>query len=274
MRVVAVAMGKGGTGKTTTCAHLAVGLSLKGRRVLVVDLDYQAQEREAFGVEFEAGLDPRRTLRQALQGEMSLGAVAYPVAPGVDLVPQDPTWQEASVYVATGPARILKLRSELRLLGERYDYAILDCPPALDALTVSALCAATDCVVAVSTKTAALSQLPPFLRLLDETRASANEGLQNIAVLPTIFEKTQSEDVQVLEILRQSSPVPVLDPIPKRIRIQETFARHATTFTYAPEASVAYGALVDRVEAPSFMAGGPEGAPSSPETVEVAGGEA
>jgi len=243
MRVLAVAMQKGGVGKTTTVLHVAVGLADLGRRVLVVDLDPQGQQAQVLGVT----VDPERTVYQVLMGGEPLSSCVYRTR-GLDLLPASPGWTNADVELAPLFDGRQKLRSALASVEERYDWVVIDTPPNLGALTANALAAAHRILIPVTTHQAAVNELPKFLETFELARRHLNPGLEIAGLLPTMYAKRVAQDEQVLEMLRTNPMgIPCYDPIPRTTRLTECFSRCAPAYDYDREASWPYERLTERI---------------------------
>jgi chromosome partitioning protein len=147
-RVIAVANQKGGTGKSTITVNVAAALGADGLRVLVVDVDSQADATSMFGVDPAAC---EHTLYDVLTGNAELpAAIATDVTPGVDLVVGDERLADVEIILAGATLRERYLSDALKGNVDAYDLVLLDCPPNLGLLTVNAFCAAPEVLVVVS----------------------------------------------------------------------------------------------------------------------------
>ena len=245
MRTVAVSMQKGGVGKTTTAAHLAAALADLEHRVLLVDLDPQCHQAELFG----ADVSSVGTVRDFMMTRAPLEDCVCPVR-GFHLLPADPSWTDADYVLYPLMDGREKLRDGLETLSDRFDYVVLDTPPNLGALTVNALVASTDVLIPVHTANATLIDLPRFLALCDQIQKRLNPSLSILGLLPTMFARRNSEDEQVLQILRTNPrQLPCFDPVPRTTRIKSCFARQQVTLDYDRDASAAYEKLAERIAA-------------------------
>lgn len=160
-RVLAVASGKGGTGKTTSALALAHAYAAAGARVLVVDADPQGSASAWLGVPPAAG----PTLVDVLAGDAMLDAAAVPSSwPGVDVLPSAPALAGADRALSGRPLAALGLRAAVGRAGRPWAWVIVDCPPSLGLLTTAALAAATGVLAAVEASALGLGGLSDLPR--------------------------------------------------------------------------------------------------------------
>jgi chromosome partitioning protein len=220
LQVIAVTNFKGGSGKTTTAAHLAQYLALRGYRVLAIDLDPQASLSALFGYQPETDVGEGATLFGALRYD----AAARPLAeiirptyfPGLDLVPGNLELQEfehetprvlAGARGGAGAPFFARIAAALAPISDRYDAVIIDCPPQLGFLTLSALCAATGVLVTVHPQMLDVASMSQFLLmtadLLDVVgRAGGRLRLDFLRYLLTRYEPQDAPQAQVAGFLR------------------------------------------------------------------------
>ncbi|WP_323808505.1 chromosome-partitioning ATPase Soj [Thermus sp. PS18] len=223
LRRIALVNQKGGVGKTTTAINLAAYLARMGKRVLLVDLDPQMNATSGLG------LRPERGVYQVLQGEPLEGLV-QPVD-GFHLLPATPELVGATVELLERP---LALREALR--DEGYDITLLDVPPSLSALTLSALAAAHGVVVPVQAEYYALEGVAGLLSTLDEVRTRLNPRLRLLGILITMYDGRTLLSQQVEAQLRAHFGEKVFwTVVPRNVRLAEapsfgrTIAQHAPT---------------------------------------------
>ena len=147
--IVAIANQKGGVGKTTTAVNLSACLAKSGRRVLVVDLDSQANCTSHFGIDPET---QRRNAYHALtEPESELRSVVLNVRPNLDLVPASLDLATLDLQLAGAVNRDRRLHKQLRAIQACYDYVLIDCPPSLGVATINAFAACTHLIVCIQT---------------------------------------------------------------------------------------------------------------------------
>lgn len=225
MRTIAVTNQKGGVGKTTTAWHVAVALTRRGARVLAVDLDAQVNLTLAAGVRVDE-----------LQGSMynvlisqsrELADVILSTPEGFDLAPADPDLGEADVHLRA--SRITwhtELANALAKVSARYDYCLLDCPPALSALTINALQAADELLIPVSPEMWPIKGIQRLFETVGSVKQS-NPRLRVSAIIPTLRRREMSHD-EMLTTLQTMFPEAHIAPA---IPVSAHFSRAARTAT-------------------------------------------
>ena len=202
MRTVAVAMQKGGSGKTTTTVNLAAALAERGKRVLVVDVDPQANATSWFGVR-----DPGKGVFAALCENGSLSDILVRTGTeGVDLVPSSAWLVGAEKALAGEVGAETLLRRRLRAVADSYDAALIDTPPTLGVLTVGALVAADEVLVPVEAHVMALNGLAQLLQTVDAVRERLNEGLRILGVAACRVDMRTRHSQEVVDELRKRFP--------------------------------------------------------------------
>ena len=195
-RIMAVANQKGGVGKTTTAINLGAALARAGRQVLVVDLDPQGNASTGLGIDKS---DRPVTTYDLLLGDVPLrdAARATTVA-GLRIVPASTDLSSADIELISNENRSFMLRSALHGAGsEVLDYILIDCPPALNLLTVNALVAADSVVVPLQSEFFALEGLSQLMLTIREVRQTANANLRIEGVLLTMSDRRNNLAQQV-----------------------------------------------------------------------------
>jgi chromosome partitioning protein len=245
-RVVAIANQKGGVGKTTTAVSLGAALAERGRRVLLIDMDAQANATASVGMRAPAG----RSTYELLLGRLPLGEVVSETGqPGLWIVPSRSDLAGADVELADLRQREYRLRNVLGGGIERYDYVIIDCPPSVSLLTVNALAAAQEVIVPVQCEYLALEGLGEFTRTLELVRRNLNPRLRLRGLLLTMYDRRTNLSRQVADEVRRHFPNTFRVAIPRSVRLSEAPSHGLPIGAYDARspAAEAYGALAEEL---------------------------
>jgi chromosome partitioning protein len=221
-RIVSVANQKGGVGKTTTAINLAASLTLADRRVLLVDMDPQANLTSGVGAKGQTAR--AGTIYQALTSDVEEAApfVLQTRMPGMDLIPADRNLTGAEIDLVTMPHRESRLRVVLEKLRADYDYIFIDTPPSLGLLTLNALVAADAVLIPLNCEYFALEGLADLVATLRRVRASFNDRLDIAGVLMTMHDERTNLGQQVAKDIRAFFQERVYTTvIPRNIRLGE-----------------------------------------------------
>ncbi len=185
-RIVAVANQKGGVGKTTTALNLAAGLAELKRRVLLVDIDPQGNATTGAGVQLE---DDQATICEVLMGQCSAAeAIISLPANGIDLLPASGDLTAAEVALMELDDRAPVLKQALAPQRRRYHHILIDCPPALNVLTLNAMTAADRVLIPMQCEYYALEGLTALLDTIGQIQSSVNPDLEIEGLVRTMYD--------------------------------------------------------------------------------------
>jgi len=242
-RVIAIANQKGGVGKTTTAVNLAASLAATRRRVLLVDIDPQGNATMGSGVEKSQVVN---STCEVLLGESDVQS-ALVAEGGYMLLPANQDLTAAEVRLLTLPiGRETKLRHALQPQRDAFDVILIDCPPALNMLTVNALVAADSVLIPMQCEYYALEGLTALLATVEQIREAVNPGLTVEGVLRTLFDPRNNLANEVSSQLIQHFGDKVFRTvIPRNIRLAEapSFGKPALFHDKESRGALAYLAL-------------------------------
>jgi len=247
-RTIAIVNQKGGVGKTTTAVNLAAALTLRGKSVLLIDLDPQGNASTGLGF----GQKSRGvTLYDILVDDVPMSDALHATSvPGLSLIPSDIDLSAAELEIGTKTGRTSRLKTALDPIRHDYDYILIDCPPALGLLTVNALAASDSVLVPLQCEFFALEGLSQLLKTVEMAKTSLNPNLIIEGVMLTMFDMRNRLSEQVAADVRQHLGRAVFKTmIPRNVRVAEapSFAKPVMMYDPACTGSKAYIALADEL---------------------------
>tara|TARA_B100000029_G_scaffold232432_1_gene229792 strand:+ start:154 stop:954 length:801 start_codon:yes stop_codon:yes gene_type:complete len=224
-KIISVINQKGGVGKTTTVINLAAGLSMKGKKILVVDLDPQGNATTGLGLSNTENSE--LTIYSVLNGNKNIIEVIQSTKfKNLDLVTSNVDLSGLEVETAGDNRRAFKLKDELAsILNDSralYDYILIDCPPSLSLLTIMALVASDELVVPLQTEFFALEGITQLLKTIDRIKSNLNSSLNIRGILLTMYDKRNKLSSEVEKEARNYFKEKVYEiVVPRNVRLSE-----------------------------------------------------
>ena len=240
MKIIAIANQKGGVGKTTTAVNLGAALAELGHRILIIDLDPQANATSSFGLQAVE----QTSLYEPLLGDASITERIFPTErEALFIVPADLDLAGAEVEIARMPNHLTRLAETLKPLrvDETFDFVFIDCPPSLGILMTNALAAADELLTPIQCEYFALEGLVKIVRLVEQVRDSgANKRLELGGIVMTMFDGRTNLSEQVVAEVRQHFGERVYQTvIPRSVRLSEAPSFGKSILEYAPTGAAA-----------------------------------
>lgn len=246
MKIVAIANQKGGVGKTTTAVNLGVALAEKKLRVLLIDLDPQANATSALGMQEVEG----ESIYESLLGGVSIASKILPTRlDNLFIIPADLDLAGAEVEIARMPDHLTRLSKTLSTFrsDETFDLVLFDCPPSLGILMTNALAAADEILTPIQCEYFALEGLVKIVRVVEQVRDSgANDQVEIGGIVMTMFDSRTNLSGQVVDEVRKHFGPRVYNTIiPRTVRLSEapSFGKSILEYDSSGVGASAYRAL-------------------------------
>ena len=247
MKVLAITTQKGGVGKTTTAVNLAASLGAEGQRVLLIDMDPQGNATTGAGITKKEALP---TVYQLLIGAASLTDARIQTSFNFDILPANRELAGAEVELVELDRREYRLREALHENRAQYDFVLIDCPPALNMLTVNALVAANSVLIPMQCEYYALEGLSDLVETLRKIRHHLNSRLEIEGLLRTMFNGQSTLTQQVSSELENHFGDRVYKTIvPRNVRLAEapSYGKPVLAFDKNSKGAQAYVALAREI---------------------------
>lgn len=230
-RVIAIANQKGGVGKTTTAINLAASLAVNDLKVLLIDADPQGNATTGLGVSKSA---EQLTTYDALFSDTPIEKISVPTeCEGLDVVPANRNLVAANLELVDMKGREHRLRHKVDAIRSRYHYILIDCPPALDLLTVNALVSSDTVIVPIQCEFFALEGISQLLDTVDRIRDSFQHNLRVEGILLTMYDDRTNLTRQVAQDLKEFFSDEVFKTvIPRSVRLAEAPSHGQSVLAY------------------------------------------
>jgi len=232
-KIITIVNQKGGVGKTTTAVNVCAYLNKYGKKVMLIDLDPQANATSGLGIDHR---NLPESIYHTLIQDTPIQNIIQPTKhKGFDVAPSSQDLSGARVELVTIEDREQRLKKALEGIKDNYHYIIIDCPPSLDLLTINGLVASDEILIPIQSEYYALEGLGQLLGTIDLVQKHLKPELKIMGGVITMFDKRNKLSQQVVDELYKHFPHKVFNTIvPRNIRLTESPSYGETIFTYDP----------------------------------------
>jgi len=232
-RIIAITNQKGGVGKTTTAINLGAALAVSDVKVLLIDADPQGNSTSGLGVQKTPGL---ATIYDVLVDGKDMAQAICPTSmEGLEILPADKNLIGVNLQLVNEEARESILRQRLQTIRDKYDFILIDCPPALDLLTLNALIAADSVLIPIQCEFFALEGVSELMDTIERIRESFSHPLKTEGILLTMYDDRTNLTRQVAADLREFFGEDVFKTvIPRNVRLAEAPSHGKSILAYDP----------------------------------------
>jgi chromosome partitioning protein len=232
--IIAFANQKGGVAKTTSVMTLGYALTMKDKKVLLVDIDPQGSLTLYMGHNSNI---LEKTIYQVLINDISIKDVLISGENCPDLIPSNIELSAAEIELMAAIERERILKDVLEDIKSEYDYILLDCPPSLGILTINALVAAEYVIIPLKTDYLSMKGVNLLLKTISRVQQRPNRDLNILGILPTMYDQRTTHNREVLQETQKAfdGTFKVFDPVYKSVRFEEAPTGGRSIFDYSPE---------------------------------------
>ena len=230
-KIYSITNQKGGVGKTTTSINLSAALANEGKKILLVDFDPQANATQGIGVELT---EDDKTIIDILNDQnRTYEYIIKNVKPNVDVAAGDVMLSSMEASLINVQDKDKQLKKALDTVRDKYDYIIIDCPPAVGMITVNALVASDACIIPLQCEYFALEGLHQVMEVIEQVKSRMNPNLEIAGVLFTMFDSRTALAKDVVSGVKASVKVPTFDTIvPRNVRLAEAPSNGMSIFEF------------------------------------------
>ena len=231
--IISISNHKGGVGKTTSTINIGAGLQSLGKKILLIDLDPQANLSQSLGL-----IDQEKNIYGALRGEYKLQPIT--VAPGLDVIPSTLDLSGAEVELSGEAGREYILRELIEPLRSKYDYILIDCPPSLGLLTINSFTASDEVFIPLQAQYLAIQGLSKLVEIIEKIKSRLNKKLRVGGVFITQYDSRKVLNRDVVETIQANFKKEIFKTkIRDNVALAEAPTQGEDIFRYQPKS---YGA--------------------------------